>query len=163
MTEPSATSRRILFVNADLCTGCRMCELACADVKEGLSGQGLSRIRVEAWPEVNGFVPVVCVHCTRPPCVTACPTLARSRETSTGRVLIDRALCTGCGACVTACPFDAPRKHPLEGRILGCDLCDGEPACVEVCTMGVLAHVHPSRGAARRSRAWAEGHHGGGP
>ena len=65
MTDPTATSRRILFVNADLCTGCRMCELACADVKEGLSGQGLSRIRVEAWPEVNAFVPVVCVHCAQ--------------------------------------------------------------------------------------------------
>jgi Fe-S-cluster-containing dehydrogenase component len=150
--------RRRVVVNADLCTGCRLCELACADVHEGLSGPDLSRIRVEAWPEVNAWFPLLCVHCTRPPCVDACPTTARSKEKAMGRVLVRAELCTGCGECTLACPHDAPRMHPQEGVSLGCNLCDGAPACVEVCTSEALVFAHPSEGVRRRQRAWAERH-----
>jgi Fe-S-cluster-containing dehydrogenase component len=155
-TAAGATRRRLLFVNADLCTGCRLCELACADAHDGIAGGGRSRIHVESWPEANAFVPVVCMHCTRPPCVEACPSLARSRCPETGAILIDTQACTGCGECRRVCPFDVPRLHPQEGFCMGCDLCSGEPACTEACTVGALAYIHPSGGARKRERNWAE-------
>ncbi|RLI30819.1 hypothetical protein DRO56_05870, partial [Candidatus Bathyarchaeota archaeon] len=46
--------------------------------------------------------------------------------------------CVGCGLCVKACEFNAITLHPGRKVVIVCDLCGGEPKCVEVCPKGAL-------------------------
>ena len=68
------------------------------------------------------------------PCVSACPVDALSVDPDYGAVIVDREKCTGCGDCITACPGTVPFLHPGDNKATICDLCGGEPKCVEVCT-----------------------------
>ena len=45
----------------------------------------------------------------------------------------------GCRACVAACPFGAIRYWPEDNKILKCDLCGGDPACVRYCATKILS------------------------
>ncbi len=146
-------TRRIVFANADLCTGCSLCELACADARESVVGKEFSRIRIDSMPEINAWFPVVCMQCAAPPCVTICPSRARSKDPASGAILIDADSCSGCGQCILACPIGYPTIHPVDGVAFGCDLCSGEPVCVEACTTGALEFVNAAVGARRRARA----------
>lgn len=96
------------------------------------------------WPEASRVrifmpfpgleVPHLCSQCMDYPCVEACPVEALSTDPDYGAVIVDREKCTGCGACITACPGSVPFLHPGDGKATICDLCEGEPRCVEVCT-----------------------------
>jgi Fe-S-cluster-containing hydrogenase component 2 len=68
------------------------------------------------------------------PCIKSCPVQALSTDTGTKAVLVDRAKCTGCGACIAACPGKMPFLHPGDNKAAICDLCGGDPECVKVCT-----------------------------
>jgi Fe-S-cluster-containing hydrogenase component 2 len=57
-----------------------------------------------------------------------------STDEDTDAVIVDRETCTSCGLCVTACPGQIPFLHPDDEKATICDLCGGEPKCVEVCT-----------------------------
>ncbi len=54
----------------------------------------------------------------------------------TGAIAVDAEKCTGCGMCIDACPGRIPHIHPQSGKILICDLCNGDPACAKVCQEG---------------------------
>lgn len=64
----------------------------------------------------------------------SCPVDALSVDPETDAVITDREKCISCGDCITACPGDVPYLHPGDGKATICDLCGGEPRCVEVCT-----------------------------
>lgn len=59
-----------------------------------------------------------------------------SVNAETEAVLVDREKCTGCGVCVSACPGRIPHIHPNEKYAVICDLCGGDPRCVDVCRQG---------------------------
>lgn len=142
-----------LVVRAELCSGCRACEVACVAVHEGRFGTATARIRVTKIEEVGLDQPHVCRMCRKAPCVAACPTAALSIAEITGAVLLNPDGCTGCAACVGACPFGAASLHPETGLALICDLCGGDPACVKRCATGALRYIEPGAGArARRQR-----------
>jgi len=102
---------------------------------EGKIWPEASRIRV--FMLVPGIeVPHLCVQCHDYPCVDACPTNALSVSKDTEAVLVDRDKCTACGQCIDACPGKIPFIHPTEDYAVICDLCGGNPRCVEACAEG---------------------------
>jgi carbon-monoxide dehydrogenase iron sulfur subunit len=91
-----------------------------------------SRIRVV---RLNPFVnlAVACRLCADAPCVAACPRDALSQSEERGTILVDEEKCNGCGWCIEACDYGAIKLHPERKVAYVCDLCDGEPKCVEWC------------------------------
>lgn len=127
------------------CIGCRACEVACVtanDLPPAHSRNWVDHLEASGAVRARAtFVPHLCAHCEEPPCVPACPTGA-SYQADDGRVLVDRALCIGCGMCVPACPYDARHVEPETNELEKCTLCEGRvraerpPACFEVCPAG---------------------------
>jgi Fe-S-cluster-containing dehydrogenase component len=97
---------------------------------------------VQTVPEENifkaFFVPKMCNHCYKSPCVQACP-VGATYETPDGVVLADETYCIGCRYCVQACPYGCRYIHPEKKVVDKCTLCyhrisQGKTtACVEVC------------------------------
>jgi len=84
------------------------------------------------------FVPKLCNHCAKPPCVQVCP-VGATFESPDGVVLVDEKYCGGCRYCIQACPYGARYLHPVTNTADKCTFCyhritNGSlPACVEVC------------------------------
>jgi len=84
------------------------------------------------------YVPKLCNHCERPPCVQVCPVGATFR-TKDGVVLVDKNYCIGCRYCIQACPYGARFLNPGTKTADKCTFCYHRlvkgllPACVEVC------------------------------
>ncbi|GAB4535191.1 MAG: 4Fe-4S dicluster domain-containing protein [Thermodesulfovibrionia bacterium] len=87
------------------------------------------------------FVPKLCNHCDRPPCVQVCP-VGATYQTVDGVVLVDRKWCIGCGYCIMACPYGARFFHPVYKVAEKCTFCYHritkglKPACVQACPFG---------------------------
>lgn len=131
---------KILMIDAEKCDGCGKCELECSAIKEGLSHASLSRIRIYEWDNET-YLPLVCHQCENPLCETVCPVNAIYRDETLGRVVADADRCVKCRSCVSACPHGAIRFHPMTNRVMRCDLCDGDPACVKVCEPKAIQFV----------------------
>ncbi len=128
----------MIGVKEDLCTGCRVCVLACAEGHGGAYHPDLARIRIETVGCTD--TPLVCRQCPEAPCREACPLGALGRD-ERGAMGVDEGLCIGCGACEAACPFRAVTM--AEGLPRICDLCQGAPRCVARCPSGALLQVRP--------------------
>lgn len=81
-----------------------------------------------------------CRQCKKAPCIEACPVKAMSKDVKTGVICIDEELCIGCNKCIEACPFGAAFLDPVSDSVIICDLCGGEPACVEYCVTGAVQY-----------------------
>ena len=131
--------RRFKFVHCDpfKCVGCGICEYVCSLRQEKAFRSSVSRIRtVRIYPHRN--VSITCVLCEEPPCVDACPRDALAQD-ELGIVRVDVSKCVGCGLCMEACDFGAITIHPELRVALICNLCDGEPACIEACPEDALS------------------------
>jgi Fe-S-cluster-containing hydrogenase component 2 len=129
-------SRRLAVI-PELCSGCRLCELACAAEHFSVNNPKKSAIRVVVtYPQPVIRVPVVCSQCKVPVCADACPVNALSRRG--GVVRLDREACISCMHCVDACPFGAMYAHAEIENPIKCDLCGGDPACVKACPKNVI-------------------------
>jgi len=84
------------------------------------------------------FVPKLCNHCERAPCVQVCP-VGATFATPEGAVVVDREYCVGCRYCIQACPYGGRYFHPEYHVADKCTFCYHRvtrglrPACVEVC------------------------------
>jgi len=144
--------KKMLAIDYDKCTGCRLCELVCSVRHEGVSNPARSRINVNKWETKGIMVPMVCNQCEDAPCLAVCPTNARIRDEETGRVIVNYDRCIGCKTCVVACPFGAVSFDPVANRIMGCDLCDGDPQCARFCETGAIRYVDASDANKMRQR-----------
>jgi Fe-S-cluster-containing dehydrogenase component len=162
---PARTDKKLcLVIDLDICVGCHACAVACKEWNTGGYGAALSDQdpygreptgtwvnRIHTFEATDGWnarlihFPKSCLHCDAAPCVTVCPTGASYKRAEDGIVLVDEALCIGCGLCAWACPYGAREMDRAEGVMKKCTLCidriynealeevDRIPSCVRTC------------------------------
>lgn len=127
-----------VYINLDLCCGCRSCAAACFYSHHLQSLLGHGRLEIEA------ELPLHCLHCEQPACAEACPNEAM-KKLEDGLVLRSHFKCVGCNSCSLACPFGVIQPDLSKHIVPKCDLCldrleEGEiPRCVATCTSGALS------------------------
>lgn len=139
-----------IIIDHDRCTGCCICAQVCSLVKTGAFNPAASRVRVVDREDTGVTVPVVCQHCAEPVCLPSCPQGAISRNAETGVVSIDPDLCVNCAVCRRVCPYGGPAYSPPEERVVLCDYCGGDPACVPACPTGALSFEECAADAGKR-------------
>ncbi len=133
-------SRKFVTVDPDKCVGCCVCEYACSFEKEKSFNPTKSRIRVVRLDEVINMS-LACRLCEGAACVVACPRGALSQSEETGVIQVDAEKCNGCGWCIEACDYGAIMLHPDKKIVFVCDMCNGNPKCVEWCPEEALDFV----------------------
>ena len=149
------TGNKVLRIDYEKCTGCRLCELVCSVKHDHVSNPERSRIRVIKWEAEGVYVPMTCQQCEDAPCVNACPAKALIRNQEMERVEIDYDVCIGCRTCVSVCPFGAVNFVAADRRVIKCDLCDGDPQCVRFCEVEAITFVPASDVSRDKKRAAA--------
>ena len=135
--------RRLSIDTEKQCVGCRQCELECSILHEGSFSPWLARVKVEMKEDTVLSYPIICHHCPNAPCATACPVGAIIKSKTTGAYYVDNRSCIGCLQCIEACPYGAMFFNNVKGIAIKCDLCGGNPACVNVCPAKVIVEeVH---------------------
>lgn len=132
--------RQLVVCDSTKCVGCGICQLACSKEKEKRFNILYSRIhstRLHSIKETLSSMAIACLLCEDPPCVKYCPRNALSPNEN-GTIRVDTIKCNGCGHCVAACEFGAISLDPEKNTAIVCDLCDGQPECVELCPKDAL-------------------------
>lgn len=98
-----------MVIDLRKCVGCGACAVVCGRTNK-ISTNLWRRVvdcGVSAPPErERTCLPMSCMHCDDPPCLSVCPTKATFQHPN-GIVDIDETLCVGCGYCILACPYRA--------------------------------------------------------
>jgi anaerobic carbon-monoxide dehydrogenase iron sulfur subunit len=148
MPPAKFVQRKFVSVDPSKCTGCGICELACTTEK-GETSPLRSRIRVIRMKPLFNFA-LACRACEDAKCVKACPEKALSQEEATGIIMVSDKKCKGCDWCVQACEHGGIEIHPETGLAVACDLCGGEPQCVEMCPDEALEIVSTDEAADKK-------------
>ncbi len=137
-----------LKISAKDCVGCELCGITCSVAHGGEPRASAMRIRIKRHiPDLPtpAFEPRACRNCPKPKCVPACPTGALALDKGAGQVLLDQGKCDGCGKCVGECPFQAVWLDPKTKLAIKCDLCNGDPVCVQYCRFGAVRYPPEAR------------------
>ena len=139
-----------MVIRQNHCIDCERCKDACVKTNH-VPSYGYRTTILEQQRSVGPeeketvFMPILCNHCNRPPCVRVCPTTATYKDKKTGIVMMDYKRCIGCKTCMAACPYNA-RYFKEENRAVDkCNFCfdtrlsKGETttACMAACPAGV--------------------------
>jgi len=146
-------AKAIVIVDKTLCSGCRTCEMVCANFNgDGQNSSSHARVFVEKEYLKGNYQPKVCLQCADPPCLKACPVGALQIDRSKGTYarIIDEETCIGCQECIKACRqyFRPPRPvfDPQKEKTFKCHLCAGDPQCVRFCPLGALQVARSEEG-----------------
>ena len=122
-------------VKESLCTGCKLCQLACSATQEKVFNEKKSRIKVIHEYKSDGIHIAIkyCIFCKK--CEEVCPEDAISNNEMW--MIVDDEKCVGCGACVDICPMDVIYLNQDQKAVI-CNLCEGSPQCIEWCPKGVI-------------------------
>lgn len=129
-----------LVIDAEKCTSCLQCEMACSLEHDGDFNPARSRIKVFEFEHGRRSIPYTCTQCEDAWCMQACPTRAISNDLSIGAKLVNDSLCVGCKVCTIACPYGTINFHAPSGKVAKCDLCGGDPKCAEACPTGAILY-----------------------
>lgn len=130
-----------LHIEENVCPpDCTICRTRCAEVKQGKgsAGNGIREIHV---PEIGVHAANTCNQCSEPACVDVCPTGAITKNETDGIVRITQTKCLGCGLCDLACPYGGIEFDVAAKKASKCDLCDGDPQCIEVCPVHAVSFM----------------------
>ena len=117
-----------MVIRQDRCIDCQRCMDACVKTNH-VPDYGYRTTILERELEVGPnekqreFMPVLCNHCNRPPCVRVCPTKATYKDKKTGIVRMHIEKCIGCKTCMAACPYNARYFNEEIRAIDKCDFC----------------------------------------
>lgn len=123
---------KTIKINADLCNGCRACEMICsafhAEPKYSSNNPARSRIRVLRHPLEDIYIPVYAGESAGAECA--------GRD----KYIIDGKEYEECAFCRSPCPSRDDFKDPDSGLPFKCDMCEGEdePLCVKWCITDAL-------------------------
>ncbi len=121
-------------INADLCNGCKACEMICsafhAAPKYSSNNPGRARVRVIRDPLKDIFLPVYAGEHAEAECA------GRDKYTIGGKEYEE------CAFCRASCPSRDAFKEPDSSLPLKCDMCEGEdePLCVKWCITDALTY-----------------------
>lgn len=135
--------RKIIVCDHDKCTGCRVCEYACAAHQDDSLDVRTSRIKsVRVEPIFN--VAISCVACDEPDCIAGCPVQAITWDDKKKHIVIDLDKCDSCGLCAERCKFGSITIK--EKGAFVCDFCADfdTPKCVEFCPKEALTFKKPN-------------------
>ncbi|MFC1952910.1 4Fe-4S dicluster domain-containing protein [Chloroflexota bacterium] len=132
--------KKILIADQTKCTGCHSCEVWCSFYHLREINPSFARLRLVSQEDNGIFAPMTCHHCRDAWCLNECPVDAIKRDPDTNAVVIDDSLCNGCLICVEACPFGVIKVDKV-GNVYKCDLCRGNPVCVQNCTRDALVYA----------------------
>jgi Fe-S-cluster-containing dehydrogenase component len=107
-----------MVIDLDRCTGCQSCTIACKSENNVPFGspeehehrttpfwQKVIAASSGEYPSVSiDLIPMPCMHCDNPPCVTVCPAKATYKRED-GIVIQNFRRCIGCKYCIVACPY----------------------------------------------------------
>lgn len=147
--------QKSLLIDADKCTSCLQCEMACSFEHEGVFNPARSRIKIFEFEHGKRAVPYTCTQCAEAWCLHACPVEALVRNAATGAVEVKDDVCVGCKVCTIACPFGTVNYNPDTGKVIKCDLCGGDPQCAEACPTDAITYVDAAWTGYERMQAWA--------
>ncbi len=141
---------KVVVVELDRCIACLSCEHVCRFQQSMLRSGGASNIFVNVDMDRRRIYAGTCLQCTPAWCMQVCPVDALSHDPATSAVVVDKQQCIGCGMCVMACPYGYMQLDVSVRRATKCDLCGGDPKCVQVCMAGALHFESIDALAARR-------------
>ena len=109
-----------MVIDLDKCVGCQACSIACkSENNVPFCSPEQQRRRLDAfWHKVIAasrgefptpnveMIPMPCMHCEHPSCVTVCPAKATYKRED-GIVMQNFRRCIGCKYCMVACPYGA--------------------------------------------------------
>ena len=167
LPETRPARRLGLVIDLDTCVGCQACVVSCKEWNTGghpapltdqdpygaePRGAWLNRVHGyevgegEGWPHrpFSQALPALRARRLR----HRVPDRRSYKRAEDGIVLVDEALCIGCGLCAWACPYGARELDADQGVMKKCTLCidriynanldeeDRIPACVRACPAG---------------------------
>ena len=143
---------KYLYIYPELCTGCRECSLACSLTKFGECNPKKAAVSVVRDEFERLESPIICMQCEDAPCLKFCPQNAYYKEKEIIKWNKDK--CIKCRFCATICPYAAITV--LEKEVIKCDLCDGDPKCVKVCSTNALRYEEETTELATKRKTLAE-------
>lgn len=144
------------YLDADSCTGCNACVMACKDknhLPHGVLWRRTYEIKDGGYEKQGHgffqnvsvfFITMSCNHCQNPECVKSCPFGALRKRDEDGLVVVEPKKCKGCRKCIKSCPYGSLHMNADSHEIGKCDGCldmqeQGEaPACISACPMRAI-------------------------
>lgn len=149
------------YFDANACTGCKACQIACKDRSDlplEVTWRRVFYYEGGGWlphPEQKNLltpsnvfayaISAACMHCENPPCADVCPTAALKKGPD-GVVSIDETRCIGCRYCEWTCPYGGLHFHESKNVMTKCDFCKDllaagkNPVCVDACVTRCLQY-----------------------
>ena len=128
----------VVFVELDRCIACLSCQRACQFQQADRNSGWAPNIFIHVDMDRRIIYTGTCLQCETAPCMDVCPVSALTRDPVTAAVIVDKKTCLGCGLCVAACPFGYMQLDEPLRIATKCDLCGGDPRCVQMCMARAL-------------------------